>query len=284
MEIVFGMSLDGPSFPAILTNDAAGMGKMICGPLGLLRLLETRTGLGGDWAPQPLRVELYRQRLNAVDDGTRFFTDSLEADSHTVAETLLAWRDELYLAGWNFAFTDDLPARLKDFALVEQGKSDLPPLPFGFPERFRAVVAALPQRNLLITAITLAEPRRLLNTPWEQLLAALEQGGVTVTDWTAPAPQATGDLRAAQEALLSGGERTAAGDGSLILLSSESDVHAADIIGAWLEIQPLPNRLLLLPRSDRTLERIITVRGLPALGCPNLFGAAADPAAVAPSL
>ena len=265
MEIIFGLSLDGPSYQSLLTTNSAVMGKVVCGPLGLLQILEKRTGLGGDWAPQPLRVEAYRQRMSAADDGQRFYTESLHADSHSVAETLLSWRDELYLAGWDFSVTTKLP-RLRDLAAVERTPTSVPAIPFGFPERFHAVLQALPSRILLIKQITLAEPRSLLGSHWEKLLAALETCSVTVSEWTPPPHQATGDLRAAQEGLLGGRARTATGDGSLVLLTSESEVHVADVIGAWFGCQPSPHRLLLLPRNDRTLERIMARCGLPTLG------------------
>ncbi len=266
MEVIFGLSLDGPTHPPVATADAAVMGKAVCGPLGLLQLLEKRTGLGGAWASQPLRIEAYRQRLLGADDSTRFFSRSLHADAHSVAETLLAWRDELYLAGWNFATAAGLSPRLHDLSLVENLPLPAPPVPWGFPERFHALRRALPRRPLLLRRITLAEPRRLFGPHWEQFLAALETCGVVISDWTPPLPQSTGDLGRAQDALLSGKPQAAQADGSLLLFTAESELHAADILAAWLSANPDPERLLLLPPNDRSLERVLTGCGLAALG------------------
>jgi hypothetical protein len=48
-----------------------------------------------------------------------FFEKSFAADRFATAEALLAWRDELLLAGWKFALSDAMPARLHDLARVE---------------------------------------------------------------------------------------------------------------------------------------------------------------------
>jgi hypothetical protein len=63
MKITFGMSLDGYEPPELHNK----IGAFVTGPMGLLDLLETRLGLGGEWPVQSLRVVQYQQCL--VDAG-----------------------------------------------------------------------------------------------------------------------------------------------------------------------------------------------------------------------
>ena len=93
MKITFGMSLDGYEPPELENK----IGAFVTGPMGLLDLLETRLGLGGEWPVQSLRVVQYQQCLadaGAASDTKMFYSDSLGVDALAVAETLLGWRDE----------------------------------------------------------------------------------------------------------------------------------------------------------------------------------------------
>ena len=102
MNVIFGLSLDAPSYPDLLAENPAVIGQVQCGPMGLLQILETRLGLVGKWETEPYRIEIYRRRLLAADNGERFYSRSLQADSYMTSQTLLAWRDELVISGWNF--------------------------------------------------------------------------------------------------------------------------------------------------------------------------------------
>ncbi len=103
--------------------DTSRAGILYAGPKKLLVWLEALLGLGG--CPENtdyLRIELYRQALLQVLETAAkpaFFAASFEADRFATAEALLAWRDELLLAGWDFAPATDCPARLADLARVE---------------------------------------------------------------------------------------------------------------------------------------------------------------------
>ena len=264
MQIIFGLSLDGPVFPPLLQDDGAVIGQVVCGPLGFLDILEKRLGLGGNWVPPVYRVEMYRQRLKIADTGARFYSESFALDEHATAQTLLAWRDELFLAGWDFSVTEGNPQRLQDLAAVEQLEAAA--LPFGFPERFHQVLSEVSCRKLHISRISLAEPRAQLGKHWEKLLSVIGSCGVVVADYEDASCHAASDLGQLQAALQDGGSRTAAGDGSLVILRAESDMQAAELLSAWTGCTPSMRRLFLLPRNDNTLQRILTTCGQPNLG------------------
>ena len=81
-------------------------GHLFLGPKKLLHWLENQFGLSG--YPENtdyLRIELYRQALlQWIETAPEkvFYSASFEADRFATAEGLLAWRDELLLAGWDF--------------------------------------------------------------------------------------------------------------------------------------------------------------------------------------
>ena len=62
MKIHFGMNLDGAQW----TRKNAALGEYACGPLGMLKFLETRLGLGGCEIPQAARISAYLVKVGAV--------------------------------------------------------------------------------------------------------------------------------------------------------------------------------------------------------------------------
>lgn len=268
MKITFGLSLDANSYPSLLAGRVACVGELRCGPLGLLQLLETRLGLTGVWEDEPYRVEIYRQRLLAADNGKRFYSRSIEADAQGVAQTILAWRDELILSGWDFSASKLTPSRLVDMSVVENiPASKVPQVPWGVSERFRDVVNLLPVQQLGIAEVHLLEPKALLGGRWLNLIDKLSKCGVTVFEAESIKPQSTvGDLAALQRALLDGNHVEASGDGSLLILRGASECELADCIAAWHINSVQPERLFIAPRGDRSLERVMVASGSPALG------------------
>ena len=266
MHITFGFSLDDPSYPSPLGGKDAVVGELHCGPQGLLRLLETRLGLTGIWAPYPYRVEAYRRRLLFADNEHRFYHDSLKACSLVVAETLLGWRDTLLLCGWDF-HSRLAPARLQDLAAVERlPYSQIPHVPWGFAERMRAVLAALPRLDLGIAKISLIDKSSHLRPPWEFILQKLSNSGISIEELAEPELKAHGDLGALQHGLRYGGNEEASGDGTLVIFRPNSDTYAADMMASWLSSDGAPKPVLIIPPGDRTLSRVLAGYGAPDLG------------------
>lgn len=97
MHVTFGLFLDarqGPS-PTNFFNSP------VVGRLGFLSLLETYLGLSAPEVSTAKRVAVYSGLLRAHDNSSRFYSESLQADSIGTAARLLAWRDEWRLGGWD---------------------------------------------------------------------------------------------------------------------------------------------------------------------------------------
>lgn len=267
MHISFGLNLDGPPYPSLPGEKDTVAGELHCGPQGLLRLLEMRLGLTHMCVPYPYRIEAYRRRLLFADGEHRFYHESLQACSLAVAETLLGWRDALFLGGWDFEPGILAPVRLQDLADVESLPSNLiPHVPMGFTERMGAVLAALPRHDLGIVKITLIDKSCRLIPPWERLLHKFAQSGISIEEPAESGLTAHGDLGALQYALRHGGSAEAAGDGTVVILRANSDTQAAEMMASWLSSDGAPKPILIIPPGDRTLSGFLTRCGAPELG------------------
>lgn len=95
MIITFGLRLDGEHG----WRPADRLGMPICGPLGLLNLLETRLGLLRADCARAQRVTQYRECLKQVDTKDRFYHASFGIDPIGISASLLSWRDAWHLHG-----------------------------------------------------------------------------------------------------------------------------------------------------------------------------------------
>lgn len=277
MKIFFGLSLDRPVCPL---PEWIGSGVVCAGPRKLLQLLEGFVGRAEEERDSDyLRVEDYRQALRAYLENSSdkvFYKDSFTADPFAVAAEMLARRDELLLAGWDFCATGAMPNRLLCLAGVEAGiRNDSIQLSRGFAERFTAIMQVLPQRRHPIAQIQLVEPRALFPVHWRRLLEILDRQGVIITEGDAvpelfanvPAGQEN-DLLRFQRLLAHGREATSRlqGDGSLVLLKGRRDTDLAAYFAAWAKRNPSWDPVLLLPDLSGTLDYALVQEGIPSLG------------------
>ena len=226
LKIIFGLDLDG--YEPLATHDT--FNELICGPFRLLDVLELRLGLGLKPVSSAVRVSQYRDRLEqAASVKPRFYTASFSKDAFSVARTLLAWRDELMLAGWNGSVSPIQSARIQDLADVERIPS--PALSIGFGDRVRAVSAELEGRGPKLDSIEVVENEEQLPLLLRQLLIKL---GATFRcfDGTRVKPAGTigTDLRKLQEALVNGVQPypiKLANDGSVVFVTAYSEVTLA---------------------------------------------------------
>src|ERR1700676_3067011 len=116
LKITFGLDLDG--YQDLQPRDR--FNESICGPQGFLGLLELRLGLASKPVTSAGRIVQYREFLQkAASIKERFYTASFARDPLAVAETLLRWRDELVLAGWDGCPDPAASRRIRDLADVE---------------------------------------------------------------------------------------------------------------------------------------------------------------------
>lgn len=153
----------------------------ICGPKGLLSILERELGLSGSFSSQAERILGYRGILEEYlkDDNDAFFAKSFNTDPVGVAGELLRWKDQLVLAGWSGAVKGISP-RLDTLAEIENSTK----LSFGVEDRWIQIILSL--RNLqtplpALTAIEVEDKKAWLHPFFIELFSALEKNGIEVS-------------------------------------------------------------------------------------------------------
>lgn len=268
IKLLLGLDLDNAAHPDVLDGASASLGRLVTGFAGLLTVLETQLGLLGPEVPAAARIAAYQDRLRVCAEGA-FFSRSFEADGWATAQVLLAWRDELLLAGWSPDATQDAPPRLQTLATIEN--MAVRPLPPGLPERLAAVHDALldpVQLPLDIRCIDMAEA---LPSHWHRLLEKLERCGVTIT-WNTPLhPSARGLLGSLQRAMAQHASVSSdsSDDDSIRLIKGRSRREVAEALALWLEgLNEERRKGIVVIRNGgcQELDTALQRRGLPRLG------------------
>lgn len=256
MHVTFGLFLDarqGPS-PTNFFNSP------LVGRLGFLSLLETYLGLAAPEVSSAKRVAVYSGLLRAHDNGGRFYSDSLQADSIGAAARLLSWRDEWRLGGWDGSAQPTHPSRIQELAAIETAAvGTLPP---GEAERLHLVVHALRESGPgPIKSVRLVDPPEDFPLLWRQVLELLP-----AVDVHLPEPQGTGQLRAVQEqalAALAGqptGDLAAPTDGSVLLVHALAATTAEHWLSARNSYEP-GDRLVLAENAGDSLDVSLSATG-----------------------
>ena len=181
MEVVFGIDLDGCPLP----SSQLGLDRIAVGPSGFLDQLEERLGLPPCRTSGLDRILLCRAALeDAASDANRFFANSLAVDGLASARTLLHWRDELVLAGWDGATHSDVPPRIHDLAAVETIFRASQAATSGLPDRLHKILSALREGlDPGITIVHLTDSIDDLPALWRELLENLP---ATIQPWPHP--------------------------------------------------------------------------------------------------
>ena len=208
MEIIFGADLDGCPSP----DEWRGTGKLVCGPQGLLNVIEVAVGLPpGDVVSDLERVLSYRDAAGAFlqSHPEAFFARSFAADSLSASRVLLRWRDELKLAGWsvNVSSPDDVPTRLADMAGIEGGAPDEALFSAGTAERLDRIQPYLDRGvRTGINHLVVIDPKESVPTKWIKLLEQL--GAVFDSRMpTEPLSREGTQLHALQSRILADGDK-----------------------------------------------------------------------------
>lgn len=272
MVIRFGLELDDQVYP--LEGDGSQPVQRYCGVAGLIQLLEKIAGLSYPGVDEYIRIEQYRQLLAAYihrTKNTAFYKASFEADALATATALLARRDELYLAGWDFQVREGMPSRLRAFAELEtlMLSGSVQRLSVGRAERWRAVVDWVQQQGQTpLQRVYLNEPLALLPPYLRSFFNLLQQQNVSVVDYVDEVRGGTSALGAWQRALLKR-ERIDSDipdDHSIIILRAKRETQLAAYLAKWVAANPHHRPLCLIPHQNRALDNALIQEGVPSLG------------------
>ena len=248
MKITFDTAFDHGHWPGPLKDRKAAAGELWVGPLGLLNLIETMTGLRGPGMPRAVRVA---SLVPAIRQTTRFWSQSASVDPFGTAAKILEWRDYLWLHGWQ---GEKCRGRLP--ALAEVTADVLP----GIPDRLRQAAGTISVNNNVISELYLFEPPADLPRTWQQVITALTQTGTTVAVQDIIPATPKGDLASCRKTSF-----LPKGDGSLQLLRPLTPGAAAQEAAAWLSgLKNLDRTVIIGP--DNTLDAALYRFGLPTTG------------------
>ncbi len=248
MIIHLGFDFDGPVGG---TDGVPGQVAWL-GPRGLLRWLEAQLGFGG-YPPNTdyIRIELYRQALGQYGKG--FYMESFRSDRFATAESLLAFRDELLGAGWNFEADENIPPRLAALAGVEaifRSKMYAPGMKgevMGFADRYELVINTLSVNRVHLKELHLHENAAYHLPVVKRVLAVLGKSGCLVVH----APE------------------TRNNQPQIVVLNCRRDSDAAVFLAQLLRENQSFKPVVLTSGTSLMLEQCLVSESLPAMGIPS---------------
>ena len=213
-----------------------GLGRLVCGPSGLVDRLEVALGLPPlDSVSQFERVISYREAVRSCLAGNvdAFFRQSFEVDSLSTSRVLLRWRDELRMTGWAMQderFFEEVP-RLQDLAGIESAAPTDAAFRSGLAERIERILVALEKGGVSgIESLTVTDLRESLPQLLRKLLDKLGADFDPLKPDRAMACEGTA-LHELQSRLL--GQRSVAemgtdsADGTVVVLMDSSEITLA---------------------------------------------------------
>ena len=231
MDITFGLALDGWRS----ANSCPTLDHCYCGPTGLVGVLELRLGLATPKIPAVRRiVEFQAALLQAQAERPRFYTESYTHDALGTAETLLQWRDELRLAGWDGTEHETDSIRLRDLAAVEASAGGV--LSQSLGDRLSEILYEMEHRSPCIDSVQVVEDSSHLPL---LLRRVLEQLGARFNSRPFEPRASVGtNLRCVQESLVSeAGGRIALNrhDDSIVIYTAYSEITLAHFAAQAIE-------------------------------------------------
>ena len=289
--IYYGLCFDEVVYPkqnGLVKNDLSSGGNetiLYLGTKGLLSFLEAHLGLEGHINKiEHIRTEQYRQALskylknNTQETTSIFYKNSFDADQLACAEALLARRDELLLAGWDFKSNTPCP-RLNILSEIEKTLTDNKKLVAGHADRFEAVLQALSDKNVPISTIFHNESLSLLPPQYQRLFELLKHKNIVIKPLQSTNipisqyPNIPTDLNIFKDfienKLPRGEKQKLQGDGSLIILESVRDTDAAAYFAKILSLNKWYKPAFLIPDKNRVLDDALIQNGLPSFGLPS---------------
>ncbi len=245
------------------------LGAVTVGPHGFLGLLETQLGIPARDISFTTRLIQYLGCIDQVDHTNAFYHKSYEADPFSVARTLLQWRDQWYLAGWQGIFSAEVPGKLTDMAAIEQLASQA--VEPGQGQRIQRVMQLLPDNPIAVGAITLRDALSDFPHLWQQLIKAI---GAPLTEIAQATPQGREetDLHHLQQHLLQNTNQKIRlrGDGTVIVLRADSPQESTPLTAlltqSWLAQAPEQTIAVLAEARGELLDDTLEHLHSPRLG------------------
>lgn len=230
MHVWFGNGLDGRSWLPTVTEADAVLGRVVVGPMGFLRLLESAVGTVGPEVRDIQRMLNYLRALQATNSPTRFYHASLSTDPLAVARHLLSIRDELKTSGWSGKDVAGV-ARMSDFAAIEAIAKEID----GMPDRLERMTKRLEAyQSLPFEKLYLVDPPGHFPKSWRRVFEILATKKVSVEPFKIELAKADADLGSAKRLLAGEKSEPAKGDGSFRILMAQDPWQAARWTAAWL--------------------------------------------------
>jgi ATP-dependent helicase/nuclease subunit B len=267
MRVLAGLELGGSALTELndLEPGCASIGCAVWSPSQLLRDLELRLGLGAELESEALRIARWVARLAELAPRGRFYSKSFEVDALETARSVLRLRDSLVEAGWNGQPIVEGGARLE--AITELEALSIPVLPAGYVDRLASVEGRLANwRPRLYSEVALVEPSELWPARWRAIFRALERTGTVVghrnlTFCGARTDSDLGRTQAALRACASSDPVALNGDGSFVLLTSETSWEAAGATAAILEQLPAARTVVIRETEVSALDNGLSSQG-----------------------
>jgi len=245
------------------------LGEVIAGPHGLLRLLETQLGIPARDISFTTRLIQYLGCIDQRNHTNAFYHESYQADPFSVARTLLQWRDQWYLAGWQGSFAQNAPGKLADMAALEQLASTA--VEPGLGQRLQRVIELLRDNPIAVGTISLRDAFTDFPYLWQQLIKAVN---APLTEYAQPTPQGKKDtdLRRLQHHLLQNTHEKIQlhGDGTVIALRADSPQESTPLTAlltqSWLTQAPEQSIAVLAEARGELLDDTLEHLHSPRLG------------------
>ena len=189
MKIIFSPEYSGHLFVKPESGSVM-MDTTVVNTIGLVNLLELRLGLHYEEIPPCEREALYYQAMveYCKQKPKNIFANSFQTSGLATARSVLSWRDELRMAGWNFEGSD-ISERLK--ALIDIEQIFHPKTCADLAERVQTIMEQMDLQSLDCSDTHLLMPieQPLLRPFDNQLVESLKKHGATLEIL----PWATGD-------------------------------------------------------------------------------------------
>ncbi|HEX2734534.1 MAG TPA: PD-(D/E)XK nuclease family protein [Polyangiaceae bacterium] len=274
MHPFVGLELSGASLTPVndLEPGTGRLGAPVWGPEELLRDLELRLGIPQvEQDSSAVRVTRWAERIAPLAAAGRYYSSSFKLDPIGTARALLSLRDELVLTGWDGGPVADAGYRVDALVEIESVETPLT-LPRDFADRLAQVQRELREvRSPIYDQITLAEEQAAWSGLWQRVFEALRRHGTHLDMFEenfqgAPPDSDLGVIQAALSGKSASPRPPLRGDGTFLMLESETSLEAASVSAAIIAALGNEPSAVIRDGNDPALAHALLTQGVPPQG------------------